>query len=167
MHVDGWDQEVSPRRKSEIRRVVGGLGVDNKKGTRSSSHHRRSAGVVFVVKRCRRRYNPNLQVFAMTTNLFFSQFLFKISFICNIPPIQINCRSLSTTLSYHATSSLCSPRKNLQNVFCFRELGIGIVAYSPLGRGFLSSGPKLVDTLPEDDFRKVNEPLMTLPSSCG
>ncbi|VAH33391.1 unnamed protein product [Triticum turgidum subsp. durum] len=35
-----------------------------------------------------------------------------------------------------------------------RELGIGIVAYSPLGRGFLSSGPKLVDTLPEDDFRK-------------
>uniref|UniRef100_A0A453C7I1 NADP-dependent oxidoreductase domain-containing protein n=1 Tax=Aegilops tauschii subsp. strangulata TaxID=200361 RepID=A0A453C7I1_AEGTS len=35
-----------------------------------------------------------------------------------------------------------------------RELGIGIVAYSPLGRGFLSTGPKLVDTLPEDDFRK-------------
>ncbi|CAM0908236.1 unnamed protein product [Alopecurus aequalis] len=35
-----------------------------------------------------------------------------------------------------------------------RELGIGIVAYSPLGRGFLSSGPKLVDTLPDDDFRK-------------
>uniref|UniRef100_A0A453C7K9 NADP-dependent oxidoreductase domain-containing protein n=2 Tax=Aegilops tauschii subsp. strangulata TaxID=200361 RepID=A0A453C7K9_AEGTS len=35
-----------------------------------------------------------------------------------------------------------------------RELGIGIVAYGPLGRGFLSTGPKLVDTLPEDDFRK-------------
>uniref|UniRef100_A0ACD5UPQ2 Uncharacterized protein n=1 Tax=Avena sativa TaxID=4498 RepID=A0ACD5UPQ2_AVESA len=35
-----------------------------------------------------------------------------------------------------------------------RELGIGIVAYSPLGRGFLSSGPKLVDTLSENDFRK-------------
>jgi aryl-alcohol dehydrogenase-like predicted oxidoreductase len=35
-----------------------------------------------------------------------------------------------------------------------RELGIGIVAYSPLGRGFLSSGPKLVDTLPDHDFRK-------------
>ncbi|KAF7073978.1 hypothetical protein CFC21_078890 [Triticum aestivum] len=35
-----------------------------------------------------------------------------------------------------------------------RELGIGIVAYSPLGRGFFSSGPKLVDTLSEQDFRK-------------
>ncbi|WVZ84920.1 hypothetical protein U9M48_031889 [Paspalum notatum var. saurae] len=37
-----------------------------------------------------------------------------------------------------------------------RELGIGIVAYSPLGRGFFSSGAKLVDTLSEQDFRKVN-----------
>ncbi|CAI9762829.1 unnamed protein product [Fraxinus pennsylvanica] len=35
-----------------------------------------------------------------------------------------------------------------------RELGIGIVAYSPLGRGFLSSGPKLVETLSEGDGRK-------------
>ncbi|XP_072974387.1 probable aldo-keto reductase 2 [Typha angustifolia] len=35
-----------------------------------------------------------------------------------------------------------------------RELGIGIVAYSPLGRGFLSSGPKMVDNLAEQDFRK-------------
>ncbi|GMN72820.1 hypothetical protein TIFTF001_053607 [Ficus carica] len=36
-----------------------------------------------------------------------------------------------------------------------RELGIGIVAYSPLGRGFISSGPKLLDTLSNDDYRKV------------
>ncbi|KAK3145067.1 hypothetical protein QOZ80_4AG0322550 [Eleusine coracana subsp. coracana] len=35
-----------------------------------------------------------------------------------------------------------------------RELGIGIVAYSPLGRGFLSSGPQIVDTLSDQDFRK-------------
>lgn len=35
-----------------------------------------------------------------------------------------------------------------------RELGIGIVAYSPLGRGFLSSGPNLVNTLSDQDFRK-------------
>ncbi|CAL0314669.1 unnamed protein product [Lupinus luteus] len=35
-----------------------------------------------------------------------------------------------------------------------RELGIGIVAYSPLGRGFLSSGTKLVETLSDNDFRK-------------
>jgi aryl-alcohol dehydrogenase-like predicted oxidoreductase len=37
----------------------------------------------------------------------------------------------------------------------FRELGIGIVAYSPLGRGFFSGGAKLVSELPDDDFRKV------------
>ncbi|XVF29251.1 hypothetical protein REPUB_Repub15cG0104900 [Reevesia pubescens] len=35
-----------------------------------------------------------------------------------------------------------------------RELGIGIVAYSPLGRGFFSSGPKLVETLSDGDARK-------------
>ncbi|CAA3011790.1 Hypothetical predicted protein [Olea europaea subsp. europaea] len=35
-----------------------------------------------------------------------------------------------------------------------RELGIGIVVYSPLGQGFFSSGAKLVETLPEGDFRK-------------
>ncbi|KAK3145071.1 hypothetical protein QOZ80_4AG0322610 [Eleusine coracana subsp. coracana] len=35
-----------------------------------------------------------------------------------------------------------------------RELGIGIVAYSPLGRGFLSTGPKLVDTLSDQDHRR-------------
>ncbi|CAN1346671.1 Probable aldo-keto reductase 2, partial [Linum perenne] len=36
-----------------------------------------------------------------------------------------------------------------------RELGIGIVAYSPLGRGFLASGPKLVDSLADGDYRKM------------
>ncbi|XP_011073932.2 auxin-induced protein PCNT115-like isoform X1 [Sesamum indicum] len=36
-----------------------------------------------------------------------------------------------------------------------RELGIGIVPYTPLGKGFLSSGPKLVQNLVEGDSRKV------------
>ncbi|KFK22425.1 hypothetical protein AALP_AAs39864U000300 [Arabis alpina] len=36
-----------------------------------------------------------------------------------------------------------------------RELGIGIVAYSPLGKGFLASGPKLVENLDQDDYRKT------------
>ncbi|KAG2277176.1 hypothetical protein Bca52824_059731 [Brassica carinata] len=36
-----------------------------------------------------------------------------------------------------------------------RELGIGIVSYSPLGRGFFASGPKLVENLDNDDFRKA------------
>ncbi|BBG93482.1 NAD(P)-linked oxidoreductase superfamily protein [Prunus dulcis] len=35
-----------------------------------------------------------------------------------------------------------------------RELGIGIVAYSPLGRGFFSSGAKFVENLSHDDSRK-------------
>ncbi|KAM0917730.1 hypothetical protein ACQ4PT_009184 [Festuca glaucescens] len=35
-----------------------------------------------------------------------------------------------------------------------RELGIGIVAYSPLGRGFFTSGAKLVDSLSDQDSRK-------------
>lgn len=35
-----------------------------------------------------------------------------------------------------------------------RELGIGIVAYSPLGRGFLSSGPKMVENFTKEDFRQ-------------
>ncbi|KAJ9555870.1 hypothetical protein OSB04_010484 [Centaurea solstitialis] len=35
-----------------------------------------------------------------------------------------------------------------------RELGIGIVAYSPIGWGFLAAGPTLVENLIADDFRK-------------
>ncbi|KAI3523580.1 hypothetical protein L1887_01805 [Cichorium endivia] len=35
-----------------------------------------------------------------------------------------------------------------------RELGIGIVAYSPLGRGFLSLGPAMAENLAEGDFRQ-------------
>ncbi|XP_076956099.1 putative aldo-keto reductase 3 [Bidens hawaiensis] len=35
-----------------------------------------------------------------------------------------------------------------------RELGIGIVAYSPLGRGFLSSGSKMMEKLEDNDARK-------------
>ncbi|KAF3599975.1 hypothetical protein F2Q69_00036745 [Brassica cretica] len=37
-----------------------------------------------------------------------------------------------------------------------RELGIGIVAYSPLGRGFLAAGPKLAENLEDDDYRKAS-----------
>ncbi|GLT37468.1 hypothetical protein SLA2020_181640 [Shorea laevis] len=36
-----------------------------------------------------------------------------------------------------------------------RELGIGIVAYSPLGRGFLSSGPSLAENLLDQDARRL------------
>jgi aryl-alcohol dehydrogenase-like predicted oxidoreductase len=37
-----------------------------------------------------------------------------------------------------------------------RELGIGFVPYSPLGRGFLSGELTSVDDLAEDDFRRSN-----------
>jgi aryl-alcohol dehydrogenase-like predicted oxidoreductase len=37
-----------------------------------------------------------------------------------------------------------------------RELGIGFVAYSPLGRGFLSGAIQTPDDLPQDDFRRRN-----------
>ncbi|CAA7032745.1 unnamed protein product [Microthlaspi erraticum] len=36
-----------------------------------------------------------------------------------------------------------------------RELGIGIVVYSPLGKGFLASGPKIVENFDNNDFRKT------------
>ena len=39
-----------------------------------------------------------------------------------------------------------------------RELGIGFVAYSPLGRGFLSGTIRMVDDLPEDDARRRDHP---------
>jgi aryl-alcohol dehydrogenase-like predicted oxidoreductase len=37
-----------------------------------------------------------------------------------------------------------------------RELGIGFVAYSPLGRGFLTGAIRSVDQLDETDFRRSN-----------
>jgi aryl-alcohol dehydrogenase-like predicted oxidoreductase len=37
-----------------------------------------------------------------------------------------------------------------------RELGIGLVAYSPLGRGFLSGQIKSIDDLDEDDYRRYS-----------
>lgn len=37
-----------------------------------------------------------------------------------------------------------------------RELGIAIVAYSPLGRGFLTGQIKTIDDLAPDDYRRFN-----------
>jgi len=39
-----------------------------------------------------------------------------------------------------------------------RELGVGIVAYSPLGRGFLTGTVTSTADLPEGDFRAVGQP---------
>jgi aryl-alcohol dehydrogenase-like predicted oxidoreductase len=37
-----------------------------------------------------------------------------------------------------------------------RELGLGLVAYSPLGRGFLTGAIRSLDDLAEDDWRRTN-----------
>jgi aryl-alcohol dehydrogenase-like predicted oxidoreductase len=37
-----------------------------------------------------------------------------------------------------------------------RELGVGFVAYSPLGRGFLTGRFRTIDDLPADDWRRQN-----------
>ena len=37
-----------------------------------------------------------------------------------------------------------------------RELGIGFVAYSPLGRGFLTGAIRSTEELPDNDYRKTN-----------
>jgi aryl-alcohol dehydrogenase-like predicted oxidoreductase len=37
-----------------------------------------------------------------------------------------------------------------------RDLGIGLVAYSPLGRGFLTGQIRSLEDLPEDDWRRTN-----------
>lgn len=44
--------------------------------------------------------------------------------------------------------------EELNIVQALQELGIGFVAYSPLGRGFISGELKHPEDLPEDDFRR-------------
>jgi len=39
-----------------------------------------------------------------------------------------------------------------------RELGIGLVPFSPLGRGFLTGTVQRAEAMPEGDFRKTNDP---------
>jgi aryl-alcohol dehydrogenase-like predicted oxidoreductase len=83
--------------------------------------------VVFVDKRCGRRNNSYLQVRHQST-IASSSFL-------GYRTIKVQILILFPQF--------------------FRELGIGIVAYSPLGRGFFSLGHKTVENLSNDDFRKV------------
>ena len=43
-----------------------------------------------------------------------------------------------------------------------RELGIGIVPFSPLGRGFFSAGRKILEDLTDNDMRKVSGRMFAL-----
>jgi aryl-alcohol dehydrogenase-like predicted oxidoreductase len=50
--------------------------------------------------------------------------------------------------------SLWSREAEAEVLPAVRELGIGFVAYSPLGRGFLTGQFKTIDDLPADDYRR-------------
>ena len=52
--------------------------------------------------------------------------------------------------------SLWSRDPETQLLPLLRELGIGFVAYSPLGRGFLTGGITSIDQLEESDFRRTS-----------
>ncbi|KAK1354551.1 NAD(P)-linked oxidoreductase superfamily protein [Heracleum sosnowskyi] len=51
--------------------------------------------------------------------------------------------------------SLWSRDLEVEIVSCCRELGIGIVPFSPIARGFFASGPELIQNLPDGDIRKT------------
>ena len=79
-------------------------------------------------------------------------------------------RSFTILHQFHKNSSHFQMRSNKMTRvgpssfinFCCRELGIGIVAYSPLGRGFFAGFTP--DDNREQDGRRVT--LKTLPSVC-
>jgi aryl-alcohol dehydrogenase-like predicted oxidoreductase len=52
--------------------------------------------------------------------------------------------------------SLFSRDPEIEILPVIRELGIGFVAYSPLGRGFLTGAFRTLEDLPEGDFRRHN-----------
>lgn len=73
---------------------------------------------------------------------------------CRLDTIH-NLLLLDFNIFYDINSKTCKIPNFLYILFSIRELGIGIVAYSPLGRGFFSSGPKMLEKLEDNDFRKV------------
>jgi aryl-alcohol dehydrogenase-like predicted oxidoreductase len=73
--------------------------------------------------------------------------------------------SAKTIRRAHATHPIAAVQseyslwsRDLENevIPTLRELGIGLVAYSPLGRGFLSGEFKTPDDLPPNDFRRLS-----------
>lgn len=66
------------------------------------------------------------------------------------------CRQQSFSSSFSIFKNVRNIKRPCLLFLYFRELGIGIVAYSPLGRGFFSSGARFIQNLSECDFRKVS-----------
>ena len=72
-------------------------------------------------------------------------------------PLTIRRAAAVTTITAVQTElSLWSRDAEAEVLPTVRELGIGYVAYSPLGRGFLTGQIKSPDDFPEDDFRRFH-----------
>src|SRR5438045_619231 len=64
--------------------------------------------------------------------------------------------AVATITAVQTELSLWSRDAEAEVLPTVRELGIGYVAYSPLGRGFLTGQFKSPDDFPEDDYRKFH-----------
>ena len=64
--------------------------------------------------------------------------------------------AVTTITAVQTELSLWSRDAEAEVLPTVRELGIGYVAYSPLGRGFLTGQIKSPNDFPEDDFRKFH-----------
>jgi aryl-alcohol dehydrogenase-like predicted oxidoreductase len=64
--------------------------------------------------------------------------------------------AVTTITAVQTELSLWSRDAEAEVIPTVRELGIGYVAYSPLGRGFLTGQIKSPDDFPEDDFRRFH-----------
>ncbi len=73
-------------------------------------------------------------------------------------------RTIRRAHAVHAISVLQSEyslwERNLEEriIPVLRELGIGLVPFAPLGRGFLTGVAKRAEEYPEGDFRRTNDP---------
>lgn len=86
--------------------------------------------------------------------------LVKSGKICHIGLSEVTAKTLHRAAAIHPITALQSeyslwhrkPEKEILNA-C-KELGIGFVPYSPLGRGFLTSKIQDINTLESHDFRR-------------
>ncbi|MEA2272152.1 MAG: hypothetical protein QOI98_860 [Solirubrobacteraceae bacterium] len=75
---------------------------------------------------------------------------------------EVNAETLRAACSVHPITALQSEwslwTRGIEDeiVPAARELGVGIVAYSPVGRGFLTGRYASIDDLAEDDFRRYH-----------
>jgi aryl-alcohol dehydrogenase-like predicted oxidoreductase len=72
------------------------------------------------------------------------------------PDIIRRAHSVHPVTALQTEYSLWSRDPEVELLPLVRELGIGFVAYSPLGRGFLTGAIRSVDQLEESDFRRSN-----------